>query len=66
MLCQICHKNTAVLFVNKLENGVSKPVAMCLSCARKNGIPLNDLLKQNGLTPEEMEKIRRIVLIAIK
>ena len=57
MLCQICHKNTAVLFVNKLENGVSKPVAMCLSCARKNGIPLNDLLKQNGLTPEEMENI---------
>ena len=57
MLCQICHKNTAVIFINKLENGKSTPLAMCLPCARKSGIPLQQLMRQNGMNPEEMDNI---------
>ena len=38
MLFQLCNKNTAVVFVNKYENGQTKQVAMCLPCAKKNGL----------------------------
>ena len=58
MLCQICHKNTAVLFVTKIENGESKPLAMCLSCARKSGMPLQNLMRNNGMQPEDLENIK--------
>ena len=57
MLCQICHKNTAVLFVNKLENGQNKQIAMCLSCAQKHGFSLKNMMEQSGLKPEDMENI---------
>ena len=57
MLCQICRKNTAVLFVNKLENGQNKQIAMCLSCAQKQGFSLKNMLDQSGLKPEDMENI---------
>lgn len=57
MLCQICHKNTAVLFVNRLENGQNKQIAMCLSCAQKHGFSLKNMMEQNGLKPEDMENI---------
>ncbi len=57
MLCQICHKNTAVIFINKLENGKATPLAMCLPCAQKSGIPLQNLMRQNGINPEEMDNI---------
>lgn len=57
MLCQICRKNTAVLFVNKLENGQNKQIAMCLSCAQKHGFSLKNMLDQSGLKPEDMENI---------
>ena len=57
MLCQICRKNTAALFVNKLENGQNKQIAMCLSCAQKHGFSLKNMLDQSGLKPEDMENI---------
>ena len=57
MLCQICRKNTAVLFVNKLENGQNKQIAMCFSCAQKHGFSLKNMLDQSGLKPEDMENI---------
>ncbi len=58
MLCQICHTNTAVLFVNRLENGQQKQLAMCLSCARKQGIPLHNLMQgPGGINQEELDNI---------
>lgn len=57
MLCQICHKNTAVIYVNRLENGQNKQIAMCLSCAQKHGFSLKTMMEQNGLKPEDMENI---------
>ena len=57
MLCQVCRKNTAVLFVNRLENGQNKQIAMCLSCAQKHGFSLKNMLDQSGLKPEDMENI---------
>ena len=57
MLCQVCRKNTAVLFVNRLENGQNKQIAMCLNCAQKHGFSLKNMLDQSGLKPEDMENI---------
>ena len=58
MLCQICHTNTAVLFVNKIENGQPKQLAMCLSCAKKQGIPMHNLMgNPGGINQEELENI---------
>ena len=58
MLCQICHTNTAVLFVSSIENGQPKQLAMCLSCARKQGIPLHNLMQgPGGINQEELDNI---------
>ncbi len=57
MLCQVCHKNTAVLFVNRMEKGQNRQIAMCLTCAQKNGFSLKTMLEQNGFKPEDMENI---------
>ncbi|MCF0136042.1 MAG: ATP-dependent Clp protease ATP-binding subunit [Lachnospiraceae bacterium] len=61
MLCQLCNKNTAVVFVNKYENGQTKQVAMCLPCAKKNGLPLNRIMPPGmmpqGMSQEDMENI---------
>ena len=58
MLCQICQKNTAVLFVNRLEDGKSKQIAMCLPCAQKHGFNLQNMLQQNsGMSPDELKNL---------
>ena len=38
-LCVKCKKNVAVVFITRLENGVSRNEGYCLKCARKLGIP---------------------------
>jgi len=57
MLCQICNKNTAVLFVNRVEEGQTKRIAMCLNCAQKQGFSLPDMLGPQNMTPEEAQNI---------
>ena len=31
-LCARCHKNMAVVFINRIENGTSRQEGLCLSC----------------------------------
>ena len=38
MLCSECKKNTAVVFINKVENGVSSMEGLCRDCAKKRGL----------------------------
>ncbi len=55
MLCSVCNKNTAVIFINKLENGKSSVEGLCYNCAKKRGInPLEVLAKQSNLSEEEL------------
>ena len=55
-LCSRCHKNIAVVFIQKLENGVSKTEGLCLKCARELGIqPLQDMMQKMGITDEDLE-----------
>ena len=34
-LCSRCHKNVAVIFIQKMEGGTTKSEGLCLKCARK-------------------------------
>ena len=57
MLCSICNKNTAVIFVNKqLPDKSFATEGLCYDCAKKKGInPLEALSKQANLSEEDMK-----------
>ena len=56
MLCSVCNKNTAVIFINKTENGKNTVDGLCYNCAKKKGInPLDVLTKNSNLSQEEFE-----------
>lgn len=55
MLCSVCNKNTAVIFINKIENGKSSVEGLCYNCAKEKGInPLEVLAKQSNLSEDEL------------
>ena len=55
-LCTKCKKNMAVLFITKIENGVTMNEGYCLKCARSLGIPqIDDAVKQMGISEDELE-----------
>ena len=37
-LCSKCKKNLAVIFISRIENGVTKNEGLCLKCAREMGV----------------------------
>lgn len=41
-MCSKCKKNIAVVFITKVENGVTMNEGYCLKCARSLGIPQID------------------------
>ena len=50
MLCSKCNKNTAIIFMNKVENGNSSIEGLCFDCAKAQGIdPVEVLAKQNEM-----------------
>jgi ATP-dependent Clp protease ATP-binding subunit ClpE len=56
MLCSVCNKNTAVIFINKVENGKASVDGLCYSCAKKKGInPLEVLTKNSNLSSEDLQ-----------
>jgi ATP-dependent Clp protease ATP-binding subunit ClpA len=60
MLCSICKKNYAVVFITKIINGKQKQEGLCLSCARKQGIQLiNQLIEQTGMTDKDIDTLNR-------
>ncbi len=57
-LCSVCKKNTAVVFVNKIEEGKPKLEGLCLSCAKERGInPLASMMKQYGASESDIEHL---------
>ena len=55
-LCSRCHKNVAVVFITKIENGTTKNEGLCLQCARDLGIkPVDEMIQKMGLTEEDLE-----------
>lgn len=57
MLCSKCKKNTAVVFINKLDdNKQPHTEGLCYQCAKEMGInPLEALAKQSNLTQKDLE-----------
>ncbi len=57
-LCAKCHKNVAVIFVTKIENGKTTSEGLCLKCAREMGMkPVDDIMKKMGISDDDIEGI---------
>jgi len=57
-MCAKCKKNIAVVFITKIENGVTMNEGYCLRCARSLGIPQIDAaVKQMGISEEELDAL---------
>ncbi len=57
-MCSKCKKNIAVVFVTKMENGVTLNEGYCLKCARSLGIPQIDAaVKQMGISEEDLDEL---------
>ncbi len=57
-MCTKCKKNIAVVFITKMENGVSLNEGYCLKCARSLGIPQIDAaVKQMGISEEDLDAL---------
>ncbi|MDD3303677.1 MAG: ATP-dependent Clp protease ATP-binding subunit [Clostridia bacterium] len=64
VLCSVCKKNMAVIFLNKF-NSEGKPTGettgLCVDCAKKQGIdPLSNIMKEmENISPEDMENMSK-------
>ena len=57
-MCTKCKKNIAVVFITKIENGVTLNEGYCLKCARSLGIPQIDAaVKQMGISEEDLDAL---------
>ena len=57
-LCSRCHKNVAVVFISKMEEGSASNEGYCLKCARELGLkPIDGLMRQMGITDEDLDQI---------
>ena len=55
-MCSKCKKNIAVVFITKVENGVTLNEGYCLKCARSLGIPqIDQAVKQMGISEEDLD-----------
>ena len=55
-MCAKCKKNIAVVFITKVENGVTMNEGYCLKCARSLGIPqIDQAVKQMGISEEDLD-----------
>ena len=65
-LCSRCHKNVAVVFIQKLENGTAKTEGLCLKCAKELGIqPLEDMMQKMGISDEDLENLSNEMMTAM-
>ncbi|HPJ23164.1 MAG TPA: ATP-dependent Clp protease ATP-binding subunit, partial [Clostridia bacterium] len=59
-ICDICHKNVAVIYTSQMVDGKKVNKAICMDCARKSGIePLSQLMKQSGMTDADMDNLNQ-------
>ena len=57
-MCTKCKKNIAVVFITKLENGVTMNEGYCLKCARSLGLPqLDAMVQQMGFSEDDLDNL---------
>ena len=68
MLCSICNKNTAVIFINKQdENGKQELQGLCYECAKAKGInPIDSLMKQANLSENDLNDMTKQLETIVK
>ncbi len=64
MLCSVCKKNMAVIFINKLDKDgkqTNETTGLCIECAKKQGIdPLANIIKgMENISDEDMENMTK-------
>ncbi|HOZ55300.1 MAG TPA: ATP-dependent Clp protease ATP-binding subunit [Clostridia bacterium] len=61
MLCSVCNKKTAVVFINKLlSDGKQELEGLCYDCAKERGInPIDTLAKQANLSETDLEDMTK-------
>ena len=58
MLCSVCNKNTAIIFINKVEDNKTSTEGLCYSCAKKRGInPLDVIAKNANISEEDLNNM---------
>ena len=59
MLCSMCKKNTAVIFINKQSaDGKAEVEGLCYECAKKKGInPIDTMAKQANLSDKDIQDL---------
>ena len=62
-LCSRCKKNVAVVFLTRMENGQNINEGLCLSCAKKVGLPqVDEVMRRMGITDEDLDAISNEML----
>ena len=57
-MCIKCKKNLAVIFISKMENGVTLNEGYCLKCARGLGIPqIDEAVRQMGISEDDLDML---------
>ena len=57
-MCIKCKKNLAVIFISKMENGVTMNEGYCLKCARGLGIPqIDEAVRQMGISEDDLDML---------
>ena len=55
-MCTKCKKNIAVVFITKMENGITLNEGYCLRCARSLGIPqIDQAVRQMGISEDDLD-----------
>lgn len=64
-VCARCKKNVAVIFITKIENGVSTNEGLCLKCAKELNIKqIDDIMQKMGISEEDLDGISTEMLDA--
>lgn len=68
MLCSMCKKNTAVIFINKQDaDGKAEVEGLCYECAKKKGInPIDTMAKQANLSDKDIQDLSNKLDIMFK
>ena len=65
-LCARCKTNVAVIFITKIENGVSTNEGLCLKCAKELNIkPVDDIMKKMGISDEDLDNLSSEMMEAL-
>ncbi len=56
--CSICHKNEAVVFTTKIEDGEPRMQGICLKCAYESDLPgIDQLFTRAGINEDNIDEI---------